>query len=175
MSEVYSKKAQEDVELKRDFLILKPLLQNIKVEEKSVYSKVKSKIKNLDIDFKTSLVMFSNKQVYKSYSIMGLMTSFNRDVKYYVVDLSILLDVWYNHSTIIDKSKLLSCDVLIMHGFNSSWQAENKKDALIELVSTRKTIGKLTWLFIEQSKSSEFNKLYPGVTKAFGKTYNSEF
>ena len=175
MSEVYNKKTQKDLELKKDFLALKPLLWNLKQEERTVNNKIKSNINNLNIDFKSSFVMFSKKQSYKSYSIVGLMTTFNRRTKYYVLDLSLLLDVWYNNSTLISKSKLLSYDILIIHGTGSAWQAENKKDALIELASIRKTMRKLTWLFIEQSTQQEFNNVYPEVCSSFGKTYNSEY
>ena len=175
MSIIYDKEKKKELELKRDALALKPLLWNLRTEEKGVYNKVKSNINNLNINFKNSFIIFSKNQIYKSYSIAGLMKSFSRNTRYYVLDLSILLDVWYNNNALINKSKLLNCDILILHGTGASWQAENKKDALLELVSIRRTMGKLTWLYIEQTNPQEFDVLYPGVSASFGKTHRSEY
>lgn len=175
MGKVYSDKDMKAISLKRDLIILKPLLSNIKEEEKTVYSKVLKNIDTLDIDFKKSFVMISKKQIYKSYSTLGLMKYFNKNTKYFVLDLNILLDVWYNSSILINKSKLLNCDILIIHGPANTWQATNKTDALLELASIRKTMNKITWLYIEQSTLEDFEKNYPGVASALGKTYRSEF
>ena len=82
MGKVYSDKDMKAISLKRDLIILKPLLSNIKEEEKTVYSKVLKNIDTLDIDFKKSFVMISKKQIYKSYSTLGLMKYFNKNTKY---------------------------------------------------------------------------------------------
>ena len=53
--------------------------------------------------------------------------------------------------------------------------AEYKASGLIELMSSRKTNQKITWLFVENISTKDFEKLYPNVTKSFNKVYNSEF
>ena len=103
------------------------------------------------------------------------MKYFDRNTKYEVIDLAFLLDIWYNNSEILDKNKILSCDILIIHGSSSINQASNKANALIELSEIRKTMRKITWLFIEGTTAQEFNTYYPGVTKSIGKTYYYEF
>lgn len=175
MSKVYSNRDMKSINLKRDLIILKPLLDNIKDEENKVYSKLIKDLDNLDIDFKKSFIMFSKGQVYKSYSTLGIMKYFDKSVKYFILDLNILLDIWYNNSILIDKSKLLNCDILIIHGVATKWQATNKSDALKELVSIRKTMNKLTWLYIEKTSKDDFEEIYPDVTTTLNKTYRSDF
>lgn len=175
MSEVYSKASKKDLELKRDVVALQQLLQNIQIEEKNSLDNIKNNYKKLHIDFTQSFIMFSQSQVYKSYSIIGLMTAYNRYTKYYILELAFLLDIWYQNSSLVDKSRLLDCDILIIRGVNSSWQAENKKDALIELINIRKSMGKVTWIFIEGATKEQFDTIYPGVSNNVYRTYNSKY
>lgn len=177
MSLVYNKKDQKDINRIRDLQVLKPLLLNIQEQEKAVVSKMKKKEKqdSLDIDFTKDFVIFSNKQIYKTYSIIGLMKNFNRNIKYYTLELDYLLDIWYHSSTTITKDDILNCDLLIIHGELSTWQVSNKAVALKELVNIRKTMNKITWLYMEQTNLQEFEEYYPKVTNAFGKSYRSEF
>ena len=93
------------------------------------------------------------------------------NVKYSIIDLSILVDIWFNNSNLIDKSSLLTGDILIIHGKGISYQSETKATVLIELISTRKTLGKVTWVYIEDTDLEQFNNLYPGVSGALSNYY----
>ena len=73
------------------------------------------------------------------------------------------------------KDDILNCDLLIIHRELSTWQVSNKAMALKELVNIRKTMNKITWLYMEQTNLQEFEEYYPKVTNAFGKSYRSEF
>ena len=96
------------------------------------------------------------------------MNNFDRTIKYQLIDLSNLLDIWYQSSTVVPKDKLIFSDLLIIRGRDDEWQIENKKLALIELVEIRKMKNKLTWLFMEGFTIEKNKKEYPGVDKAFG-------
>lgn len=174
MGSVYDRKAQKNLEAKKDFLALKPLLWNIKEEEPEVHKKIKSSLSKVDLNFKKSFMVISKQQVYKSYSITGLMLAHDRKTKYYVLDLSLLLDVWWNSSALINKSKLLDCDILIVHGVDSTWQANHKIESMLELISIRKTMSKITWVFIEQS-SSVLNEAYNELIGALDNCHYSNY
>lgn len=163
------------IEVGRNIMPLKPLLLNISSEEKSVYEEVFSKDEesNIHYDFKKTFILFSNSQVYRTLSIYGLVTQFDKSTKYSILDLSILLNVWYNENNDLKKSDLLRNDILIIHGKNSQVACERKAEALIELISTRKTFNKITWIFIEGSTSDEFEINYKGVTSEIKAVYNS--
>lgn len=171
---LYSKKDINNLNINRDKYILQPLLWNLEDEEKIPLNKLKNTT-NLHIDFSKSFLIVSNKQIYKTYSIIGLTNYHTRNTKFYVLDLAMFLDVWYNNSLDINKDKLINTDILIIHGLADPMNSEYKATALIELASIRKTNQKLTWLFIEDITIQEFEKLYPNVTKSFGKVYRSEF
>lgn len=172
MSNVYTKKKLKEIELKRDVQILEPLLWNI-AEEGDIFKSVRYSIK--DHNSKSSIIVFSDKQVYKTYSILYLIKDFDRTVRYYILDFAMLLDSWWNNSTVIKKEELLDYDVLIIHGSSSIVQAEYKATALKELISTRKTLRKFTWLFIEGIDKEYFDKKYEGVVPMFDLKISSKF
>lgn len=171
---LYSKKDIAKLNLKRDKQILQPLLWNLEDEEKIPLNKLKNTT-NLHIDFSKSFLISSNKQIYKTYSIIGLTNYHTRNTKFYILDLALFLDIWYNNSLDINKDELINPDILIIHGLADPMNSDYKATALIELASIRKTKQKITWLFIEGTTIEEFEKLYPNVTKSFGKVYHSEF
>ena len=177
MGQVYSKKDQKDINKIKDLQVLKPLLVNIQEQEKSIVSKMKRKDKQdtLDIDFSKDFIIFSNKQIYRTYSTIGIMKTFNRNIKFDIIDLDYLLDVWYNSSGLVTKDSILNCDLLIIHGELSLWQLKNKEFALKELINIRKTLNKITWLYIEQADEKKFVEYYPKVINLLGKSYKSEF
>lgn len=170
---LYSNKEIVNLNINRDKVILKPLLWNLEEEEKIPLNKLKN-TKNLNIDFSKSFFISSKNQIYKTYSIIGLTNYYNRNTKYYILDLALFLDIWYNNSD-ISKNELLNPDILIIHGLADPMNAEYKASGLIELMSSRKTNQKITWLFVENISTKDFEKLYPNVTKSFNKVYNSEF
>lgn len=170
MSELYTEEYKKQLALKRDLVVLKPLLNNIRKEEDKAINKIKEdKVK---IDFTKSILVVSNIQVYKSFSLQGLLSKFNRNTKYSVLDLSQLLDVWYNNSTMIDKSSLLIYDVLIIHGIVNTMSIEAKDIALQELLSTRQTSTKITWIYLEDTNNLDLKELFPRTSKSVNAVYN---
>ena len=170
MSKIYNKNYYDKLQLTKEAQVLKPLLLNIKIEEKKIPEFIMEGKISLNFDFKRPFILCSTNQVYKTVSIYGIVNNFDRTVKYQFIDLSNLLDIWYQSSTIIPKDSLLFTDILIVRGRDDEWQIENKKLALIELVEIRKMKNKPTWLFIEGLTLESFKELYPGVDKAFGQT-----
>lgn len=168
MGKIYNKNYFEKLQLTKEIQVLKPLLVNLKIEEERISKLVASGKMTFTLDFRRSFIVCSISQVYKTVSIYGIMNNFDRTVKYQFIDLSNLLDIWYQSSTIIPKDKLLVSDILIIRGRDDEWQIENKKLALIELVEIRKMKNKPTWLFMENLKMEDFKDLYPGVDKSFG-------
>ena len=166
---VYNKKEIEEIKLKREIKALSTLLVNINEEEPLVLDKIKTKKPN--INYNQSFLLLSNIQVYKTYSILGIAENFKLNTKYFVIDIGMLLDIWFNHSNLIDKSILLECDILIIKGKAISFQADTKATALIELVSSRKTLNKITWIYAEDTTLDSFNTLYPGVSDIVNNKY----
>ena len=166
---IYSKDEINNIKFKREIKALSSLLSNINEEEKSIVNKVKRKKPN--INYKQSFLITSNIQLYKTYSILGLTKDYTINTKYFVLDLAMLLDIWFNNSQLIAKSSLLKCDILIIHGKAIEYQAGTKATALIELISSRKTLNKLTWLFMEDINLENFNNLYPGVSSTLVNKY----
>jgi len=168
-------KDKKTIEIGRDVIYLRPLLFNIRQEEGNICNNVFNKDTKVEIfyDFKKSFILFSNNQVYRTLSVYGLVTRFDKSTKYSVLDLSILLNVWYNENNDIQKSDLLRNDILILHGKNSTVACERKAEALIELISARRTFNKITWIYIEGSTSDDFDTNYKGVTSEIKTIYNS--
>lgn len=169
MSNVYSKKDIQKLELNKMKQYFKSLVYDIKDEEPNIIKYIKEH--NISFDFTRSIAVFSKIQCYKSFSTYGIMKYFNKDTRYQVVEISFLLDIWFNNSTLISKDSLLECDILILHINELKWQAETKTNALLELLNTRKIMNKVTWLYIENCSSEEFEALYPGVLKLIRKKY----
>ena len=166
---VYNKKEIEEIKLKREVKALSNLLININEEESSVLEKVK--IKKPKLNYKQSFLVISNVQLYKTYSVIGITENFKLSTKYFILDLAILLDVWFNNSNLIDKSSLFECDILIIKGKGISHNSDKKATGLIELISSRRTLNKITWVYIEDTTLDNFNTLYPGVSDIVNNKY----
>lgn len=167
MGKIYNKSYYDKLQLTKEIQVLKPLLLNLKQEEEKISKLVSSGKMTFTLDFKRPFIVCSTSQVYKTISIYGIMNTFDRTIKYQFIDLSNLLDIWYQSSTIVPKDKLIFSDLLIVRGREDEWQVENKKLALIELVEIRKMKNRPTWLFIENITTKDFKDLYPGVDKFF--------
>lgn len=167
--EVYSKDEIKNIKDKREVKALSTLLCNIKEEESLVIPHIK--LKKSKFKYNQSFLALSNIQIYRTYSIYGIMKYFNLGTKYRVIDLALLLDIWFNNSQLINKSELLKYDILIIHGKAIEYQAPTKATALIELISVRKTLNRLTWLYMEDTTMKHFNDLYPGVGKTLSNHY----
>lgn len=146
---------KEQLELNMDANILKPLLINIQEEEPDMVAKLKEKFEILSVNFKKSMLVISNKQLYKSYSLYGILTHYNRLTKYFIANLSVLLDIWYNKHEIYTKMNLINPDILIISGISSNIKSY-LDFAIAEIVTYRRNLGKVTWIFI--------SSLYPEFT-----------
>ena len=167
MGKIYNKCYYDKLQLTKEIQVLKPLLLNLKKEEEKISKLVSSGKITFSLDFKRPFIVCSTSQVYKTVSIYGIMNNFDRTIKYQFIDLSNLLDIWYQSSTVVPKDKLIFSDLLIVRGREDEWQIEYKKLALIELVEIRKMKNKPTWLFMENLTTKDFKELYPGVDEAF--------
>lgn len=167
MGKIYNKSYYDKLQLTKEIQVLKPLLLNLKKEEEKISKLVSSEKITFSLDFKRPFIVCSTSQVYKTISIYGIMNNFDRTIKYQFIDLSNLLDIWYQSSTVVPKDKLIFSDLLIVRGREDEWQIEYKKLALIELVEIRKMKNKPTWLFMENLTTKDFKELYPGVDEAF--------
>lgn len=172
---VYSKKEIDDLKLTRDRQILKPLLWNRDLEEGTATDKIKNYLSVREIDFTKPVLIFSESQVYKTLSIIGLVKYHNRMTKYTILDLTIFLDIWFSDNSITTKNRLITTDILIIHSRPNLNNTNYKATALIELLDTRKTLGKITWLFIESMNREKFNSLYIGVEEQFSRTFDILF
>ena len=175
MSNLYNKEEEKALNIKRDAYKLKDLLYNIKEEENNLVEKIQqkgadfiySKIKN----FKSSFIIVSKNQVYKTYSLVGIMKNYNKNVKYTILDIAFLLDVWYDHSSLMNKDDILNCNILIIHGQGISSNQDYKMTALEEITSIRTTMHKITWLFLENIDNNKFNETYINVSKYYNRVY----
>lgn len=172
MSNIYKDDFKKSLSLKRDFYVLRSLLVNIKTEEPEAIKFVKKYNYNIPtIDFNDSFIVTSEHQIYRSISVVGIMKNFNKSVKYRVMDLALLVDIWYNQSNIFSKSELSDIDILIIHGKPFKKSAEQRTECLSELIGIRKTRNKKTWMFIETKDPNEFKTYYPGIVEYFNQQY----
>lgn len=160
----------KEIQILKAKQFLKPLLYNLSIEEGKISSRVQ-KMKNIkDIDFKNSFIIFSDVQIYRSISVMGITRNFDRSIKYQVMSLSMLLDVWYSSydsTEIYTKDSLRTCDILILHGKNDKSFGDKKASVLIDLLDERRSYGKITWLFIDGTTADTFKHYQPGVIDEF--------
>lgn len=160
----------KEIQILKAKQFLKPLLYNLNIEEGMISSRVQ-KMKNIkDIDFKNSFIIFSDVQIYRSISVMGITRNFDRSIKYQVMSLSMLLDVWYSSydsTEIYTKDSLRTCDILILHGKNDKSFGDKKASVLIDLLDERRSYGKITWLFIDGTTADTFKHYQPGVIDEF--------
>lgn len=160
----------KEIQILKAKQFLKPLLYNLSIEEGKISSRVQ-KMKNIkDIDFKNSFIIFSDVQIYRSISVMGITRNFDRSIKYQVMSLSMLLDVWYSSydsTEIYTKDSLRTCDILILHGKNDKSFGDKKASVLIDLLDERRSYGKITWLFIDGTTADTFKHYQSGVIDEF--------
>lgn len=163
--DLYNKQYMEKLNIKRDKLLLNNLLINIQEEEsKAIKFFTEENCKRFRDILKPLTVglIFSKTQCYKTFSAMSIIASFDRKTKFKVLDLSMVLDVWFNTTTIMDKFSILSPDILIIHGRCLLKSAEFRVEALLDIISIRKTEHKTTWMFIE-GDSNIFKETYAEI------------
>lgn len=173
MSKVYDKKFLDKLSNLKDLQVLKPLLWDIQKQEPEAIKEIQELGKtDLGIDFKESFICFSNYQVYKAYSTYGIMKFFNRNIKFLVLDFSMILDIWYDSKRlgVIDKNSLFTNDILIIKGVVDGSFAENRQQALFDLINIRKTMQKNTWFFIKGYKG-DFERYYSKVVNLIENIY----
>lgn len=170
-----SKDKINEINQKKIISFLNPLLLGIQDDENIAYNKFASTIKNkTQFDFNKNFIMFSDFQIYRHVSILGILNTFDRTLKYKVLNLAVLLDVWYNESTLYNKDELRTCDLLIIHGINDIKFGANKSSALINLISIRKSLGKITWIFIHGCSPETYSQNQPGLLDEIKNIYNIE-
>lgn len=170
-----SKDKINEINQKKIISFLNPLLLGIQDDESIAYNKFVANIKNkTSFDFNKNFIMFSDIQIYRHISILGILNTFDRTLKYKVLNLALLLDVWYNESTMYNKDELRTCDLLIIYGINDKKFGANKSAALISLISIRKSLGKLTWIFIRGCSPEEYSLNQPGLLDEIKNIYNIE-
>ena len=154
---------------------LHPLLIGIQDDENLVYNKFSSNIKNKSsFPFNKSFIIFSDVQCYRHISILGILNTFDRSLKYEILNLAVLLDIWYNESNIANKDALRTCDLLIVHGVDDAVNGFRKAAALIDLINTRKSYGKITWLFIHGCSPEQYSRNQVGVIDEIKNIYKLE-
>lgn len=156
-SDIYTEEYMKNLELKHTRLVLNDLLVGIRREESVIIDNYLPRLRKTTITKfmkeGSSSVFIYPKQLYRTVSIIGIMTNFNKNVKYKVLHLSMLLDIWYNTETLMNKPDILGSDILIIHGPIIEKSYENRTEALIDVINIRKTMHKTTWLFIEGTQT----------------------
>lgn len=150
--------------------VLKKLLWNLNEEESSVLSHFKHKKFKPDIriNYKSSFMILSDMQVYKTYSILGILNNFKRNVKFDTLDVALLLSAWFNESE-INKDSLLKNNILIVHGGFPDKFYTQYDSALSELISIRSSMMKYTWIFFENTSKDDLSINLPKTTKLLKK------
>ena len=149
---------------------LKPLLYNLNIEEGEISEKISRMKRIRDLDFNNSFIIFSDVQIYKSVSVFAITKHFNRNIKYQVMSLSMLLDVWYSsydETQMYSKDNLRTCDILILHGKNDTAYGDKKASVLIDLLNERRSYGKITWMFVDGTTADSYKHYQPGVIDEF--------
>ena len=165
---------QTDLDNLRIMLRYKPLSINFKEEEPAVGNYIINTLKNgeLDIDYKKSFIMFTRQQAFKCFSLYGLMNFYSQNISFKVLDVTLLLDVWYtNQCALYSKDDILNVPVLILRIVDIEPPSKFKSEALVELYRNRKMLGKVTWIYVEDSDESEFNEEYLGLCNEIPNVY----
>ena len=160
----------KEIQLIKAKQFLKPLLYNLSIEEGKISDRISKMKKIKDLDFKQSFIIFSDVQIYKSVSVFAITKYFNRNIKYQVMSLSMLLDVWYSSydsTNIYTKDSLRTCDILILHGKNDTVYGNKKASVLVDLLNERRGYGKITWMFVDNTTIDSYKHYQPGVIDEF--------
>lgn len=148
-SEDYIKESHKKRKIARDLFYLKPLLNEIKSLEPSITFREAKKI----VDFKKfnedSMLMISNKDIFRHISTMALIRDFNRFTTYNVFALEELVDIWFNARGTKAKQDLMNCDILILSSNKTYENSYGTIDIVLpEILSSRRCYHKHTWIFI---------------------------
>ena len=166
-----NKQEISNIHFKKSVSFLRPLLLDIQNDESQCYTQFQNNKNTTMFDFKKSFIMFTDIQAYRHISIMGIIKDFDRTLKYEILNSSILLDIWYNESKLISKDRLRTCDLLIIHGTNDKTNGCRKAAALCDLINTRKSYGKITWIFIHNTTPETYNRDQNGVIDEIKNVY----
>lgn len=167
-----SKEQIDEINYKKALYFFTPLLNNIQNDEPIAYEQFNGNTANTKFNFKRDFMIISDIQAYRHIACMGLLKDFDRTISYSILNLSVILDIWYNESKLISKDTLRTCDVLIINGTNDVKNGFRKAEALIDLISTRKSYGKYTWIFIHGTDLATFNLNQEGVADEIKNVYN---
>lgn len=137
---------QKRRDIGRDLSYLSKLLTGIKYEE-ITFDDAKRLMKTHS--FKGTILVKSDKKIYKHVSIVALMKEFKRNDSYQVIPLDILVDIWFSAADDIRKRKLISDKIIIFESPKAiSRNAGPLKRVLIEVLEARRGLNLNTWLFL---------------------------
>lgn len=166
------KKQIDKINYKKALNFFTPLLTNIQNDEPIAFAQFHENTANTKFDFKRDFMIISDIQAYRHISCIGLLKDFDRSISYSILNLSVILDIWYNESKLIPKDQLRTCDVLIIYGTNDTKNGFRKAEALIDLINTRRAYGKYTWIFIHNTDLATFNLNQEGVSDEIKNVYS---
>ena len=167
----YIEESQKKRKIARDLFYLKPLLNNVKSLEPSITFKEAKKViefKKFDED---SILMVSEKDIFRHISIFALIRDFNRFTSYNIIALEEIVDIWFNARGNKAKQDLLNCDILIISSHNTYENAYGAIDTVLpEIINSRRCYYKHTWIFIAgaaKDSSRIKNHIVPYVKHAY--------
>lgn len=156
--------------LKRDIFFLKPLLIGANQEKEISFSEAIRKVGEDKTKFKGAVLIMSYNECYRHISITALSKFYDRNTKYHLISTDTIINSWYSNDsseTVSSTNEMLKPDVLIIFGddsFKRDTAKNTKRKVAIEIMCTRKSLNKDTWLFCRA----------PDVERAFDKIYGFE-
>jgi hypothetical protein len=142
-------KAQKERDLKRIAKFFKPLMSGFKSE--SITMK-ETKQKMRGHSYKGNIIIKSDEEIYRHICMLALSKEFDMNTEYLIYPIDDIIDVWFNNHSeggYSIKNKFRNVDVLILIGKNSTNRVRGPINrVLIEIMETRISFGKNTWIFI---------------------------
>ncbi len=170
-NELSIKDREKENALRRDLFFLKPLLLGINNEKEISFKDAQMKIRDTDKSrFKGSVLIMSINECYRHISITALSKFYDRNTKYTLIATDTIINSWYsndNSETVSTTNEMLKPDVLIIFGddsFKRDTSKNTKRKVAIEIMSTRKSLNKDTWLFCRAAD----------IDRVFDKSYGFE-
>jgi hypothetical protein len=155
----------------RDLYYLKDLLKGIQTNEGNISNPLIKRLVKMHEGYANGVtISISDKTIYRHVSIEALTQYFNRNTSYFIEVNDTLLNHWFaDYSTCEEKRKLITSDVLIIHGRSFGANIDSFERVLLEVIETRKSENKVTWIFFENPTESDLCKMiktdFEGIVK----------
>lgn len=143
------KEAQRKRAIERDLMYLKPLMLGLKNEDitfkevDKILISLKSEIKDSEV-----LLISSNKLVFGHFATKAMIEFFNRNTSYAIRNSESLISSWFSNYSEDIKKEVVDSDVLILNLFIDNIERSPLIRVLKEVINSRVSSGKKTWLFI---------------------------